>query len=134
MELCRAGHEVTKEREAVIGGQWPVVASGQWSVVGGQCDLLAFDLVLDTALTTDHWSRPLFSSGMGLALGGEQVVGPFSLALACGCARAAGGCGGAIPILGRIGNSPHIGVVVKCYADQKVFSVGAEREAGCYAG
>src|SRR6202522_3898730 len=74
---------------------------------------------------------------MRFALLGEQVVGPGALALAhgiCCSGGGNGGIGGAIPILGRIGNSPHIAVVVERHTDKKIFSVGAERQAGCHAG
>ena len=74
---------------------------------------------------------------MSLAVVREQVVGPGVPAFARATCSASGGSGrrgGAIPIRGRIGNSPHISVVVERHADEKEFSVIAQRQASRYAG
>jgi hypothetical protein len=83
--------------------------------------------------------RKLLSSRMSFAASGEQVVGPDILTVRRFPFGAGGGCAGvgaAVPILGRIDNSPDISLVVKRYSDQKVFGVLAQRQtirdvAGC---
>src|SRR5271165_1424844 len=73
---------------------------------------------------------------MGFAVGGEEVVRPCRLAaggldcVACRC----NGFGSAIPIFGRIGNSPHVRVVVECDSNQEILTVIAQRQASCHAG
>ena len=49
------------------------------------------------------------------------------------CTWRRGRLGGAIPILGRIGNSPHVPVVVERHSDKKVFPVIAQRQASRHA-
>ena len=85
------------------------------------------------------WCRNLLSSGMSLALTGEQVVVPDILTLrrvpfgASGCSA---GIGDAVPIFRRICDSPNISLVVQRYSDQEVFCVRTQRQtirdaAGC---
>jgi len=74
---------------------------------------------------------------MGLAVGGEQVVGPRILAFARSlvwAARRCGSLGGAVPILGRIGNSPDVAVVIERGTYKKVLTVVTERQASGNAG
>jgi hypothetical protein len=102
------------------------MVSGQWSV--GSVIRPGFD----GAPWPGH--GPLFSTGMSLALAGEQVVGPRTLTLAfarggCAVSGSSGRIGSAIPIRRRIGNSPHIPVVVKRHSDKKEFPVIAQRQA-----
>jgi len=76
---------------------------------------------------------------MSFAVTGEQVVGPDILTvrrLPFGASGGGAGIGAAVPILGRIDDSPDIPLVVQRYSDQKVFAVVAQRQtirdvAGC---
>lgn len=76
---------------------------------------------------------------MSFAVAGGQVVGPDILIgrrLPFGAGGGCAGIGAAVPILGRICDSPDISLVVQRYSDQKVFGVLAQWQtirnvAGC---
>lgn len=73
---------------------------------------------------------PLFS--------GELVVGPggfaFDGGLVCGAGDGDGGVGGAVPVFGRVGDSPDVAVVVERDSDQEGFAVVAQRKTIGHAG
>ena len=77
---------------------------------------------------------------MGLAVIGKQVIGPYIVALRGGRSPLAGRSGRAggrrdSPILRRIGDPPHIFLIVKRNADQKLLAISAQRQtAGNTAG
>jgi hypothetical protein len=70
---------------------------------------------------------------MSFAMAGEQVVGPCILAfgrgLVCRPSGGLAGTGGAIPIRGRISDSPHIPVIIKRHSYKKEPSIAAQRKA-----
>ncbi len=77
----------------------------------------------------------LSSSGIRLAVTGEQIVRPNVLILAPGHSvlrhtrRSSRGSRSAIPILWRIGDSPHIPVVIECHPDEKLLPIIPQRQA-----
>ena len=84
-------------------------------------------------------SGKLLSSWISFAVAGEQVVGPDILTvrrLPFGTGGACAGIGAAVPVLGRIGDSPDISLVVQRYSDEEVLGVLAQWQtirnvAGC---
>lgn len=71
-------------------------------------------------------------------MGGGEVIWPRGSTL-FGSTRTRPACGGdlrirgAIPIFGRIGDTPHIAMIVERDADQEIFAVVAERQTVCHA-
>lgn len=90
--------------------------------------------VLQLRVEIRFFRMRLFAAGMGFAMLGEPVVGPGPMAAASRLNRCRGRGGGgvraAIPVLRRIGDSPHISMIVEGHANEEVFTIASEGQAG----